>query len=131
MALRLRPRRVGGRLAPDLPRTVESSRALSICRHQIGAICRCRSGHRLSSLSTSYSSRVAMSAGMEDPAAAAKRAALHDLTNKGAMRHERVRQCVRESMFMLCRDVCSGVVDGVFSILYSKPRYPWLLFSHT
>ena len=26
-----------------------------------------------------------MSAGMEDPAAAAKRAALHDLTNKGAM----------------------------------------------
>ena len=48
-------------------------------------------------------SRVAMSAGMEDPAAAAKRAALHDLTNKGAMRHERGRQCVRESM--LCRDV--------------------------
>ena len=68
-----------------------------------------------------------MSAGMEDPAAAAKRAALHDLTNKGAMRHERGRQCVREHVIQRC----SGVVDGVFSILYSKPRYPWLLFSHT
>ena len=37
-------------------------------------------------------SRVAMSAGMEDPAAAAKRAALHDLTNKGAMSDAKVRR---------------------------------------
>ena len=33
-----------------------------------------------------------MSAGMEDPAAAAKRAALHDLTNKGAMSDAKVRR---------------------------------------
>ena len=33
-----------------------------------------------------------MSAGMEDPAAAAKRAALHDLTNKSAMSDAKVRR---------------------------------------
>ena len=93
-------------LAADLPPTCQErlkvpapSRSVDIKSALSAAV---RSGHRLSSLSTSYSFSRAMSAGMEDPAAAAKRAALHDLTNKGAMRHERGRQCVREHVIQRC-----------------------------